>query len=82
MKTITQEHGKYILTISENEYLDFKVGDKYLHTGNIDGYKVIRNKREADLANRKILPKYYFEWCGNKHLVLDIKPKYIKQEWV
>lgn len=73
MKTITQEHGKYILTISEDEYLDFKVGDKYLHTGNMQGYNEIRTEREAQLANRQISPEYYFEWCGNKHLVLKIE---------
>ena len=73
MKTIVQEHNGKQLVLSEDEYLNFKIGDKYLHTGTKDGYNVIRTEREAQLANRQILPKYYLEGCGGKYLVLEIK---------
>lgn len=73
MKTIVQEHNGKQLVLSEDEYLSFKIGDKYLYTGNKDGYRVIRTEREAQLANRQILPQYYLESYGGKHLVLEIK---------
>lgn len=72
MNIIQQKHKDKILTISEEEYLDFKIGDKYLYTGNQNRYKVIISQRQADLANRKTKAEYYLEGVGGKHLVVAI----------
>jgi len=73
MKTITEVHNGKQLTISEDEYLDFKHGDKYYYNGNRNGYAIIMGERMCQLANRQIEPKYYLESAGGKHLVLKVE---------
>lgn len=57
------------MVVSEEEYLDFKIGDKYYWSASKSGYATIMTQREADLANRKIPSKYYLEYQGGKCLV-------------